>query len=96
VGTGTKPCPYPVLPHTVTDFPPCRYALSKEAGVFDCPSPSAFRPTFESKLARLEYVGDGKIGLAYTRHTAKWREAHTGLSADRALAAVLDDRVFLA
>ena len=41
-------------------------------GMYASPGPYALSPTFESKFARIEYVGDGRFNLAYFRHTGKW------------------------
>ena len=38
---------------------------------YACPGPSAISPTFESKFARLEFVGGNKFALSYMRHTGK-------------------------
>lgn len=34
--------------------------------------PGAIEPTFDCKLARLEYLKENKYNLAYFRHTGKW------------------------
>src|SRR5450432_3994787 len=39
---------------------------------YTCPGPNAMSPTFESKFARMEYVGDGKFALGFERHTGEW------------------------
>src|SRR5262249_10317026 len=38
--------------------------------IYACPGTSIVSPTFESKFARMRYVGDGKFNLAFMRHTA--------------------------
>lgn len=38
---------------------------------YACPHPHAVSPTFESRFARMGYVGDGKFNLSYMRHTGK-------------------------
>jgi hypothetical protein len=58
------------------------------------PGPNALSPSFESPFTRLGYAGAGKFNVAYMRHTGKWWEVRTGLSADEALAAVRDDPWF--
>jgi hypothetical protein len=35
---------------------------------YNCPSPNAISPSFETKFARMEYVADNKFNLAYMRH----------------------------
>lgn len=42
--------------------------------IYNCPSPRALSPSFESRFARLEYVGQDSFNLAYMRHTGKWWE----------------------
>jgi len=41
---------------------------------YNCPSPNAMAPSFNSNFARLEYIGGDKFNLAYRRHTGKWFE----------------------
>ena len=61
---------------------------------YACPGPSAFSPTFETKFARMEYVGDGKFSLSYLRHTGAWLEIYKALSMDEGLKAIQDDPCF--
>lgn len=61
---------------------------------YACPGPNAISPSFESKFARMEYVGDGKFNLAYMRHTEKWWEVFTDLTLDEALETIRDDGLF--
>lgn len=62
---------------------------------YACPSPHAISPFFETKFARMEYVGEDLFNLSYMRHTEKWFEIFQGLSADECLEAVKDDPHFL-
>ncbi len=39
--------------------------------VYRSPGPHAISPTFETKFARMEYVGDGKFALSFMRHTGQ-------------------------
>jgi len=66
------------------------YFCSKYA----CPGPNAILPYFESKFARMEYIGNGCFNLSYMRHTEKWREIHTDLSFDECLNAVKNEPIF--
>ena len=65
---------------------------------YACPGPNALSPTFESKFARMEPLGDGKFALYFMRHTGKeWvgvlrrsfggrvHEGHPGRSVVRAV-----------
>jgi hypothetical protein len=61
---------------------------------YTCPGPNALSPTFESKFARLEYVGAGRFNLAYMRHTDQWWEVHQGLMLDQCLDLIRDDGLF--
>ena len=64
----------------------CKVSLS--------PGPNAISPFFETKFARLEYIGNGRFNLSFMRHTEKWVEIYTDLSADECLSAVKDDPLF--
>jgi hypothetical protein len=44
---------------------------------YKCP-PEAISSSFESKFARMEYLGDNKFELSYMRHTGKWWPLQTG------------------
>jgi hypothetical protein len=52
---------------------------------YACPDPQATSPSFETKFARMEYVGDGLFNLSYMRHTEKWFEIFRDLSIDECL-----------
>lgn len=62
------------------------YFCSKYA----CPGPNAISSFFETKFARMEYVGDGLFNLSYMRHTEKWFEIFQGLSIDECLETIRD------
>lgn len=66
------------------------YFLAKYA----CPSPNAISPFFEIGFARLEYLGDGRFGLAYMRHTGKWWQIFMDLTMDEALTVIREDALF--
>jgi hypothetical protein len=61
---------------------------------YACPGPNAISPTFESRFARMEYVGGRKFNLAYMRHTDKWWEVYRGLTADECLRLIRDEAIF--
>jgi len=63
---------------------------------YACPGPNAISPTFETKFARMEFVGGNKFALSYMRHTGKWWEIFSRLSLDECLEHVRDDPIFLA
>ncbi len=52
---------------------------------YNCPSPNAISPSFESKFARMEYLENGQFNLSYMRHTEQWWEIYTDLSMDECL-----------
>jgi hypothetical protein len=64
-------------------------------GVFACPGPTALSPTFESKFARLLYVGPDRFNLAFQRHTGQWIELFEDQSLQECLEAVRDDPWFI-
>ena len=63
---------------------------------YACPGPNAISPSFETKFARLEFVGGNKFALSYMRHTGKWWEVFSRLSLDECLEHVRDDPIFSA
>ena len=60
------------------------YFLAK----YNCVGENAISPTFESKFARLVFVGDNRFNLSYMRHTDKWFELHSGLSSQECFKAI--------
>jgi hypothetical protein len=61
---------------------------------YACPGPNALTPTFESKFARMEYVGDGEFVLSFQRHTGAWVAIYESLSVDESLKAIQEDPWF--
>ena len=61
---------------------------------YACPGPNALSPTFESKFARMEYVGDGNFDLASQRHTGEWIVIYNRLSVDESLKAIEENPWF--
>ena len=62
---------------------------------YACPGPNALSPTFESKFARLEYLGDGKFALYFMRHTGAWVGIYDSLSVEESMKAIQDDAWFI-
>jgi hypothetical protein len=58
---------------------------------YACPGPNALSPTFESKFARMECVGDRRFNLSFLRHTGQWLELFRGLTLDECLASIQND-----
>ena len=47
---------------------------------YNCPSPKAISSSFETKFARIEYIGHERFNLSYMRHTGQWWEIYQDLS----------------
>jgi hypothetical protein len=62
--------------------------------VYNSPGPSAISPTFETKFARMEYIGDGKFALSFMRHTGQWIELYDAVTVDECVKAIRDDPWF--
>ena len=56
--------------------------------------PHAVSPTFETKFARMEHVGNAKFALSFMRHTGQWVELYDALTVDECLKAIQDDPWF--
>ncbi|MGZ3673012.1 MAG: DUF3024 domain-containing protein [Ktedonobacterales bacterium] len=61
---------------------------------YACPGPNALSPTFESRFARMEYVGNSRFALAYMRYTGQWLELYPSLSLDECLRAMSEEGHF--
>lgn len=57
--------------------------------------PDAMSPDFETKFARMEYVGTNRFNLSFMRHTGEWIEIYPNFSLDKCLAAIKDDPWFV-
>jgi hypothetical protein len=55
---------------------------------YACPGPNAISPTFETKFARMEYIGGDKVAIAYLRHNDKWFIISPSLTLDKCLEAI--------
>jgi hypothetical protein len=62
---------------------------------YACPGPNALSPTFESKFARMEYLGNTKFALYFMRHTGEWVGLYDALSVDECMKAIQDDQWFV-
>ena len=62
---------------------------------YACPGPNALSPTFESKFARMEYLGNGKFALYFMRHTGEWVGIYDALAVDECMKAIQDDAWFV-
>jgi hypothetical protein len=61
---------------------------------YACPGPTAISPTFESKFARMEFVGNQPFNVSFMRHTGKWVEIYSRQTLDECLETVRDDYWF--
>lgn len=62
---------------------------------YACPGPNALSPTFESRFARMEPLGDGTFALYAMRYTGKeWVGVLDALSVDECMKAIQDDPWF--
>jgi hypothetical protein len=62
---------------------------------YRCPFPNRISDFFESRFARLEYVGNEKFSLSYMRHTGQWIELFTNLSLDECLESIRNEPHYL-
>jgi len=63
--------------------------------IYACPGPNALAPTFESKFARMEYIGAAKFALYFIRHTGEWVGIYDALSVEENMKALQDDDWFM-
>jgi hypothetical protein len=62
---------------------------------YACPGPNALSPTFESKFARMEYLGNATFALYFMRHTGEWVGLYDSLTVDESLKAIEEDPWFV-
>src|SRR3954452_8995172 len=62
---------------------------------YACPGPNALSPSFESKFARMEYLGNARFALYFMRHTGEWVGLYDALSVDESLKAIGEDPWFV-
>ena len=55
---------------------------------YACPGPNAISPTFETKFARMEYIGGKHFAVAYLRHNDKWFTVFPSLTLAECLEAI--------
>ena len=58
---------------------------------YACPGPNAISPFFETRFARMEYVGGKRFNLSFMRHTGEWIELKQWLTVEKCLEAVKSD-----
>ncbi len=62
---------------------------------YNCPSPHAMSPSFNSNFARLEYEDRDRFNLAYMRHTGQWFEIGFDLSLEECLDMIENEPDFM-
>jgi hypothetical protein len=62
--------------------------------IYAVPGPNAIAPTFESKFARLTYLGADRFTLAFVRHTGEWIELYQDIPLDEAFELIQTDAWF--
>jgi hypothetical protein len=63
--------------------------------IYACPDPNALSPTFESKFARMEYVGNDGFALSFMRHNDQWIRLYARLSVDECMTAIQEEHWFM-
>jgi hypothetical protein len=59
-----------------------------------CPGSNAITPFFDTKFARLEYIGTQQFNLSYMRHTGQWWEVYTALSVNECFEMIQNEPLF--
>ena len=62
---------------------------------YACPGPNAISPSFDTKFARMEYVGGEKFNLSYMRHTGQWWEIYQDLTMLECIERILNEPHFV-
>jgi hypothetical protein len=62
--------------------------------LYHLPDPNSQKPSFESKFARLDYVGDVRFNLSYMSHTGKWEKIFIDLTIDECMEAIKNQPFF--
>lgn len=63
---------------------------------YACPSPNEYSPTFESRFARMEPLGNCKFALYFMRYTGKeWVGIFDALSVDECMKAIQEGEWFV-
>ncbi len=61
---------------------------------YQCVGAGCISSTFETKFARMEYVGNNRFNLSYMRHTGQWIEIFQDITLDEALQEIADQPFF--
>jgi len=52
---------------------------------YNCPGPYALSPFFDTKFAKMEYIGRDRFNLSYMRYTGRWQQIFANQTADACL-----------
>jgi hypothetical protein len=63
-------------------------------GRYRCVAENCISEFFDTKFARIEYVGENRYNLSYMRHTQQWWEIYKDLSLDNAMSRIGDGEHF--
>ena len=61
---------------------------------YNSPGPHEIMPFFETKFARMEYVGPDQFNLSFMRYTEQWVQIYTGISLEKCLEMMKEDPWF--
>lgn len=64
------------------------------SATYNCPSPNAIAPSFETKFARMAYVSNDRFNLSYMRYTEQWFEIASNWTMDQCLTAIAENDLF--
>lgn len=64
-------------------------------GKYNCYGDNAISPSFESKFARLVFVGEDKFNLSYMRHNDQWFELHRDFTGQECCNAIEKEPYFI-
>ena len=63
-------------------------------GVFTCPRPNALSPSFDTKIARFEFISDKRFNVSYMRHTGQWFQLYEDIDIEEAFSIIEDSPHF--
>ena len=61
---------------------------------YRCPAPNCITEFFDTKFARLEFIGSDRFNLAFMRHIDQWAKTEENESLDECLDRVRNNPVY--
>lgn len=61
---------------------------------YRCPAPNCITEFFDTKFARLEFIGSDRFNLAFMRHIDQWAKTEENVSLDECLDRVRNNPVY--